>query len=270
MNNALHRSADVVEGPFVWHPHAVQFYESDAYLAGAVATYLATGFAEGRAGVVIGTEPHRRAIARELQRFGFDPDFLVGEYKLTLVDAPTTLASLMINGAPDAELIRTLAEPMLRRAAAHSNGGRPLVCGEMVDLLWRSGQRAAAIQLENIWNKMAKTFPMDILCWYLLDGFAAAADAAGFAEVCRAHSVVIPTERFTEVSDEERLIEVSMLQQRAKALETELDKSSRLELKLRLALEREHGAREELGRIERSQRDLLALITNLLHSHDAS
>ena len=270
MSNALQRTANADEREFLPSSHAVQFYESDDYLVGAVATFLATGIAEGRAGVVVATEAHRRDIARELHRHGFDVAFLDREYQLVMVDAGRALASFMIGGMPDELLARASVDPVLRRAALNSNGGRPIVYGEMVDILWSGGDRAAAIRLEEIWNELARYHPMDLLCSYRLDGFASAADSAGFADVCRAHSVVVPTERFTEIGDEERLAAIGMLQQRAKALETEMAKTSRLALRLRLALERERNAREALSRSERSERELLALIGNLLNGENAS
>jgi len=247
----------------------VQFYETDDYLVGAGATFLAAGIADGRACVVVATEAHRRELANELRRHGLDVTLLDREYQLVMIDAAQTLATFMIGGMPDELLVRAAVEPMLRRAALHSRGGRPLVFGEMVDLLWRGGDKAAALSLESIWNDVTRRYEMDLLCSYRLDGFANAADAAGFSEVCRGHSVVVPTERFTEVGDEERLTAISMLQQRAKALETEVAKSTRLELRLRLALERERSIRDALARSERSEHDLLSLIANLLGPGDA-
>ena len=268
MTNAVQRTADA-PGPFAPSSHAVQFYETDDYLVGAGATFLAAGISEGRACVVVATEAHRRELANELRRHGLDVTLLDREYQLVMIDAAQTLATFMIGGMPDELLVRAATEPVLRRAALHSQGGRPLVFGEMVDLLWRGGDKAAALSLESIWNDLARRQEMDVLCSYRLDGFANAADATGFSEVCREHSVVVPTERFTEVGDEERLTAISMLQQRAKALETEVAKSTRLELRLRLALERERSIRDALARSERSEHDLLSLIASLLGSGDA-
>lgn len=267
MSNALQYAADGSSGRSL---HAVQFYETDEYLIGAGATFLAAGLAEGRACVVLATEMHRRQITSELHGHGFDTSILARDDQLVMIDTAQLLAGFMIGGMPDEMLVRASAEPMLRRAAHHSRGGRPLVFGEGVDVLWRGGERDAAIRLEEIWNDLALHHEMDVLCCYRLDGFARAADAAGFVDVCRVHSAVLPTERFTELSDEGRLLEISKLQQRSKALETEVAKTSRLELRLRLALEREMNAREALARSERRERELLALVANLLGLGDAA
>ena len=270
MNNALQPAAGAAERPSGRSLHAVQFYETDDYLVGVGATFLAAGLAEGRACVVLATETHRRQITSELHLHGFDASLLGRDDQLVMIDTAQMLAGFMIGGMPDEMLVRASAEPMLRRAAHHSRGGRPLVFGEGVDVLWRGGDREAAIRLEEIWNDLALHHEMDVLCNYRLDGFARTGDTAGFVDVCHAHSAVIPTERFTELSDEARLLEISKLQQRSKALDTEIAKTSRLELRLRLALERERKAREALMRSERSERELLALVANLLGVGDAA
>jgi signal transduction histidine kinase len=83
-------------------------------------------------------------------------------------------------------------------------------------------------------------------------------DAARFMEVCRNHSHVIPTESFTRIDEPNaRMREISMLQQRARSLESEirhrnevesalrdaLHERSRIEEELRASLEREKEAR---------------------------
>ena len=270
MSNALQHAPDAGESPSGRSLHAVLFYETDDYLVGAAATYLTAGLAAGRACVALMTETHRRQLTSELHRHGFDADILRRDDRLVMIDTAPMLAGFMIGGMPDEMLLRASAEPMLRRAAHHSRGGRPLVFGEGVDVLWRGGERDAAIRVEEIWNDLALHHQMDVLCSYRLDGFARAADAAGFVDVCDAHSTVLPTERFTELSDEARLLEISKLQQRSKALETEVAKTSRLELRLRLALERERKALEAQARSESSERELLALVANLLGLGDAA
>jgi MEDS: MEthanogen/methylotroph, DcmR Sensory domain len=268
VNDALQRGTDAGERPPGRSMHAVQFYETDDYLVGAGAAFLGAGLADERACVLIATEAHRREIASELGRHGLDVGLLERDDRLVMIDAAQMLGSFMIGGMPDEILLRASAEPMLRRATHHSRGGRPLVLGEGVDVLWRGGERAAALRVEEIWSDLARHHEMDALCNYRLDSFAHATDSIGFADVCHHHSAVIPTERFTELSDEGRLLEISRLQQRSLALETEVARISRLELRLRLALERERDAREALARSERSERDLLALIGNLLGAGD--
>ncbi|HEV2642312.1 MAG TPA: ATP-binding protein, partial [Candidatus Elarobacter sp.] len=71
-----------------------------------------------------------------------------------------------------------------------------------------------------------------LLCAYSLDGFDDVADAAAFGEICGHHTRVFPTERYAEADDDARLREVSLLQQRARSLETEIARRADLEQRL--------------------------------------
>ena len=105
--------------------------------------------------------------------------------------------------------------------------------GEMVDLLCKSGNPAGAIKLEELWNELASSYDFSLLCAYNMGNFGNASDAEQFATICNQHTHVIPTERYVQGDAEARLVEISLLQQRARALETELAHRDVLERNLR-------------------------------------
>jgi len=58
----------------------------------------------------------------------------------------------------------------------------------MVDVLWKSGQKEAAIRLEILWNQLANTQAFSLLCGYAMGHFY---KDANFQEVCRHHTHVV-------------------------------------------------------------------------------
>src|SRR5471030_530697 len=80
--------------------HAVQFYESDAFLEEIVGKFLADGFAAGESAVVIATAVRRDAFAERLRAEGLN----VAAMPVTFLDARETLATFMVAGLPDAAL----------------------------------------------------------------------------------------------------------------------------------------------------------------------
>ena len=107
---------------------------------------------------------------------------------LVLLDAEETLSIFMKNGKPDAEAFRNSMCEVIKRACH----GRPdctvRIYGQMVDVLWKDGQKEAAIDLEMLWNQLANTQAFSLLCGYAMGHFY---KDAHFDEVCRHHSHIV-------------------------------------------------------------------------------
>jgi PAS domain S-box-containing protein len=214
--------------------HLVQFYDDDEFLCETVCEYASAGLAAGEPVVIIATADHQKAFADALRAKSFDVDRARASRQLTLLDADETLAQFMRGDAPDGELFRAHVGSLLRavRAACRERSARAY--GEMVDVLWKSGKRGAAIRLEQLWNELAAVEDFSLVCGYRMDGFHSAQDLADFERVCSCHSRVVPTESFAKLdSEDSRLREVGALQQRARALEAEIAQRLVLEAELR-------------------------------------
>jgi len=168
--------------------HLVQFYEKDEYLCDVVVTFLAAGLAAGQPAVVIATAAHRRAFVASLAFTGVDVDQARSSGQLTLLDAEETLGTFMIDDAPDGERFRRVIGGLLEEKRGLNNT-TVRAYGEMVDILWRGGNRRAALLLEDLWNDLQREQPFKLLCAYLLDGFYR--EATGLHEICRTHGSVL-------------------------------------------------------------------------------
>jgi signal transduction histidine kinase len=227
------------------HSHAVQFYETDGFLVRTVAQFLNAGLKAGDRLLVIATPEHRQALAVELDAEAATRAIATGQ--LTMLDARETLAKFMVNGMPDPDLFRDILWRVIAKTQEGHPRARLRAFGEMVDLLWREGNSRAAIRLEELWNEAGKAHSFSLLCAYVMGHFYKEGDSARFMEVCRTHSHVIPTEAFAEIDDgHARLREISLLQQRARALESEIQHRKELENALRDALRERSRVEEEL------------------------
>jgi PAS domain S-box-containing protein len=239
------------------HTHAVRFYETEDFLAVEVADYAAAGLASGQAVLLIATGPHRAAVATRLVALGVDLESVTETGQLRMLDARDTLATFMVDGAPDDARFRAAVGAALEQSLARSSGMPVRAYGEMVDLLWKDDNIDGALRLEELWNDLARTHRFSLLCAYAMGNFSRSADTDRFLEVCRRHSHVLPTERFTEAAEEERALQVSVLQQRASALETELAHRGQMERRLKALVAEQRRTHQALRRSERHLRDLL-------------
>jgi PAS domain S-box-containing protein len=213
--------------------HVVQFYEDDAFLAETVATLIGGGIVAGEPVVVIATEAHRAAFCERLRAHAIDVERACAAGQLVLLDARATLEKLMIGDEPDWDRFRAVIGGVLDEVAGGNKERRVRAYGEMVDLLWRDGNRDGAIRLEEHWNELARAYSFDLLCAYVMDNFYKESDSAQFARICGAHTHARPTERIATVDDDARLREIALLEQRALALHNEVERRKKTESELR-------------------------------------
>jgi PAS domain S-box-containing protein len=248
------------------HSHVVQFYDSDEFLGARVVSFLRVGVRQGEPVVLITTPDHCSLFTGQLSGSGIDVDAACRNGRLTLLDARDTLAKFMIGGMPDWHRFKTVVGGVIERALAASSAPRVRTYGEMVDVLWRDGNPKAAIRLEEFWNDLSAIHSFSLLCAYRMGNFYKEADSANFQHICQTHTHVVPAESYPDTGEEGvRLREVSMLQQRAKALETEISHRKELEEALRNALRDLRSSEDALRRSEQQLKDFVENAAEGLH-----
>jgi anti-sigma regulatory factor (Ser/Thr protein kinase) len=169
--------------------HLVQFYEDDAQLEQTVGGYLTRAMQAGAAAVVIATEEHRRRFLAALESAGMDIAACSREGTLITLDAAATMAGFVDRGQVDHEAFRRVVGSILRRAAA--TGRAVCAYGEMVALLWESGDVLTAIELEKAWNQLADELSFTLVCGYRSESVQGNEHADALHEVCRLHTSVV-------------------------------------------------------------------------------
>jgi hypothetical protein len=150
------------------HFHAVSFYDSPAVLTATVADFVVEGWKRGQPALIIATPEHRAGILAELDALHFDTRVAQVSSDLLILDAAETLATFMNDGMPDTARFTEIATRTLAAIGGDGQGCVVRAYGEMVDLLWKQGQEAAAIRLEMLWNRLATTHAFSLLCGYAM------------------------------------------------------------------------------------------------------
>jgi signal transduction histidine kinase len=216
--------------------HCVQFYGEDSSLLDELSSFIGTELLSGDAAVVIATKTHRDGLIQRLQSRGFSTALAMEEGRYIALDAEATLAMLMRDGMPDADLFSAIIGGVLDQATAATRGKPPRIAafGEMVALLWARGDAAAAVRLEQLWNNLARTYPLSLRCAYPMTDFSREDHSDSFLKICAEHSQVIPVESYRALlSEEERFRSITHLQQKAQALEAEMAQRKQVEEELR-------------------------------------
>jgi hypothetical protein len=131
--------------------HFAQLHRDVAGLADSVALFIEAGLRRDR-----------------LRRTSLDVDTFCIKGQLKLLNAGIVLSQFMKAGMPDWTEFRKTIGPVLESVQGVGQGA-PRAYGEMVNVLWQSGQQAAAIRLEEYWNELAKLYSFSLFCGYVLD-----------------------------------------------------------------------------------------------------
>jgi signal transduction histidine kinase len=238
--------------------HVLQVYEDDEFFARTVADFLGHALASGRPAISISTPAHHVTVVDALEAMDLPASACLASGQLQLLDARDTLDQITEDGMPAERPFARVLGGLIEEMSAQF-GGPVQAHGEMVDLLWRVGERDAAAELEMLWNGLAERQHFHLLCTYPLQGFADAGQSGAFESICRQHARVVPTGHFFELGSDAQMREVARLQQRAAALETELVRREQL-------LAREQRVRQEAEAANRAKSEFLALMSHELRT----
>jgi PAS domain S-box-containing protein len=221
------------------HEHFVHFYEKEAQLYDAVAHFSAAGLAAGEPVILIATPAHRAMLLRRLKRSGCGVENTVASGQLIMLDARQTLSKFLVGQELDWDKFSALIGGVIAQSLEGRRPMRVRCYGEMVDLLWRGGNKQAAIRLEEMWNDLSRSHSFSLLCSYRMGNFYKAGDRALFDQACEQHTSIIPAGS------------TLFLEQRARSLENEIEHRKQLETALREALSQRAGVRVETSEAHR-------------------
>jgi hypothetical protein len=178
------------------HPrgHFVQLYEADeGALTENVGRYLWQGILRGDGILVIATPEHRTLFCEHLDRLGADLPSLLDDRRLILWDAQETLAEFMVDGQPDWRRFERVMRVAMRQVRPATDEGLRAY-GEMVGILWKARRFAAAIRLEQLWNKLLEQSSFSLYCAYAIDIFGKEFAVANLEGVLCTHTHLVPAQ----------------------------------------------------------------------------
>lgn len=145
-------------------PHAVRFYENDAGLVGRLCGFIAGSLEERRRVIILTTSSRRQDIEKALAARGVDMQAARMQHRYFDPDAANILSGILVNSLPDRTRFNAVINDLLAHAPAVCRGA--WVFDETVALLWAQGLREAALQLETMWNELARTRRFELCCAY--------------------------------------------------------------------------------------------------------
>ena len=172
--------------------HEVQFCSDEVMLLDGFARFASAALEAGSTAIVVTTSSHRHMLHQRLKTGGLDIDLAVEEGRYLWLDVAHVLSLIMVDGWPDEARFWSATTTLVTAAAGASTGtpSRVVALGECAPRLWQDGNGAAAVQLEHLWDKLARKYDVRILCGYSLTEPLPAEDQPTFQRICAEHSMV--------------------------------------------------------------------------------
>ncbi|HWW73466.1 MAG TPA: MEDS domain-containing protein [Duganella sp.] len=197
------------------HPnHFVRFSDDEATLSAEVGAYLAE-VRDGGTAIIISTPERLQAVQDLLRSTQNFP-----QNRLIALDAAATLRRFMVGNRPDPRLFDAVVGDVVRAAARQP--GPVHAYGEMVSLLCAQGLYHAAIELEKLWNELARTVEFSLFCAYAWNLFPTVELADAFDQVCREHAHACSDQHPHKVDTSSTALRVLELERKALALDGEV------------------------------------------------
>ena len=148
------------------HRHHAVFCSSDVTLVDAYTRFIANALRNGSAVIAAIGETHEERLYHSLEEANIDLDAAIREERYVPLRISELLANVMVNGSPDRERFLIAADEMVSAAAKRAKGPNAgvVAVGEGTSAVWAQGRVEAAIQLEHLWDEVARARQIDMLC----------------------------------------------------------------------------------------------------------
>src|SRR2546427_1635618 len=177
----------------------VQLYQDQDFLNRAVCRFAGAALANGEGLILVPTLTHWNAIRPRLEAEGVDVEAARQRGQLTVVDADELLPRFMRDAMPDSPLFLGLAGDVIGQARAGGRYQKVRWWGEMVNVLWERGAAAASMNLEDLFDQLAKKHDIAIFCSFLMDNFNGEVHAHMLPRLGTNHSHLIPVEDYARL-----------------------------------------------------------------------
>jgi DcmR-like sensory protein len=173
--------------------HLAQIHRDRESLSESVYTFLEAGIRRDESVMVIADAELRDGVLDRLSQNKTHPQAASHSGQLEVLDAAKVMAGFMPRtGVPEWSRFRATLAPIVSRALAFGRGLR--ICTEMSSMLWITGNTESAIQIEELWNALARLHIFSLYCGYTLDTHSEQSYAGPLEEIGHNHSDILGTD----------------------------------------------------------------------------
>jgi DNA-binding NarL/FixJ family response regulator len=172
--------------------HAVEFHPDEHAYINSISGFVNVSLRHGDPVMLLATLPVRAQIAARLRAYGWSvgESGEYGPYRAANVD--DAVSSILRGGRVDAGRVEELVAELDRFRIAAGDGPRArlTVVGDLSSQFLLSGNAAAAVEMERLWDELTCERPFLTVCGYSLPQFSDDARADLLSELCAHHQAI--------------------------------------------------------------------------------
>jgi CheY-like chemotaxis protein len=148
--------------------HATQIYSDEEGFIDSMGDFIDTALRCGDAVSLVARPSVRAGLAGQLQDHGWSVCDSGGCGRYRAIDAADALSSIMQGGCPVADRLARIVDDLeaTRVSSAQGKVKRHTVVGEIAVPLFESGNVAAGMEVERLWNTLTQDRPFLTVCCY--------------------------------------------------------------------------------------------------------
>jgi CheY-like chemotaxis protein len=170
-------------------PHELEVFGDDESLLYSLVNYVKRALDAQSTAIVMASAEHLVGMRGRLRLEGVDISDSIRRGNYIQVDVHDLLSSFMTDGRPDSVRFEQISGGLIREAIKR-NKGEVAVCGECAPILWSEGKFQAAIDIERLWDRLARMYPVHTLCGYTQDHGVDLEKHPSFPRICSHHTAV--------------------------------------------------------------------------------
>jgi DNA-binding NarL/FixJ family response regulator len=152
--------------------HVALYYSTEALLLDRWASVAEAALAEDATFLLVATPSHQKKLQALLERRGANLPIPISEGRYVSMGVDETLSRFMVGDRLDEARFWTSATSLMLGLAKASTAEQPhiVACGECAPTLCVRGNAEAAVRLEQLWDELTRTYNLDTVCGFALDG----------------------------------------------------------------------------------------------------
>jgi DNA-binding NarL/FixJ family response regulator len=152
--------------------HEALYYSTETLLLDQWVSVAEAALADGATFLLVARDSSRQRLQALLDRRGVDLRLAVDEGRYVSLRVDDVLSNFMVGDRLDEARFWSTGTSLMLALARASTAIQPRIvaCGECAPTLCVQGNAGAAVQLEELWDELTRTYNLDTFCGFSSDG----------------------------------------------------------------------------------------------------